>query len=69
MPLILMTTLFNKAIDRMILQEEIWCWSLLGLKRLSAMSQIFGLKLQILKTGQNFKKLLTTAYYPKIWQY
>ena len=32
---------------------------------LSAISQTFGLKLQILKTGQNFKKLLTTAYYPK----
>lgn len=35
---------------------------------LSAMSQTFGLKLQILKTGQNSKKLLTTAYYPKICQ-
>ena len=29
MSVILMTTLFYKAL---ILQEEIWCWSLLGLK-------------------------------------
>ena len=35
---------------------------------LSAMSQTFGLKLQILKTGQNSEKLLITAYYPKICQ-
>ena len=32
MSVILMTTLFNKAL---ILQGEIWCWSLLGLKRLN----------------------------------
>ena len=31
MSVILMTTLFYKAL---ILQEEIWCWSLLGLKGL-----------------------------------
>ena len=31
MSVILMTTLFNKAL---ILQGEIWCWSLLGLKGL-----------------------------------
>ena len=31
MPVILMTTLFYKAL---ILQGEIWCWSLLGLKGL-----------------------------------
>ena len=31
MSLILMTTLFYKAL---ILQGEIWCWSLLGLKGL-----------------------------------
>ena len=33
MPVILMTTLFYKAL---ILQGEIWCWSLLGLKGLRA---------------------------------
>ena len=32
MPVILMTTLFYKAL---ILQGEIWCWSLFGLKGLS----------------------------------
>ena len=32
MSLILVTTLFYKAL---ILQGEIWCWSLLGLKGLS----------------------------------
>ena len=32
MSVILMTTLFDKAL---ILQGEIWCWSLLGLKGLS----------------------------------
>ena len=32
MSVILMTTLFYKAL---ILQGEIWCWSLLGLKGLS----------------------------------
>ena len=32
MPVILITTLFYKAL---ILQREIWCWSLLGFKRLT----------------------------------
>ena len=34
MSVILMTTLFYKAL---ILQGEIWCWSLLGLKGLKAL--------------------------------
>ena len=35
MSVILMTTLFNKAL---LLQREIWRWSLLGLKGLSVIS-------------------------------
>ena len=36
MSVILMTTLFYKAL---ILQGEIWCWSLLGLKGLTSTVQ------------------------------
>ena len=38
MSVILMTTLFYKAL---ILQGEIWCWSLLGLKGLSTVGKYF----------------------------
>ena len=42
MSLILMTTLFYKAV---ILQGEIWCWSLLGLKGLSNLKFMIAEKL------------------------
>ena len=48
MSVILMTTMFNKAL---ILQGEIWCWSLLGLK---------GLKNHYNKTSSN-KKLTASS--------
>ena len=38
MSLILMTTLFYKVL---ILQEEICCWSLLGLKELNQLQALF----------------------------
>ena len=40
MSVILMTTVFYKAL---ILQGEIWCWALLGIKGLTDVSSLCGL--------------------------
>ena len=49
MSVILMTTLFYKAL---ILQAEIWCWSILGLKGLIAHYWIAGIFAKITLAGQ-----------------
>ena len=49
MSLILMTTLFYKAL---ILQGEIWCWSLLGLKGLKRIKPAFFM-IRVLETPQS----------------
>ena len=53
MSIILMTTLFYKAL---ILQGEIWCWSLLGLKELSVILTLFQLfELHMLQVKFDFR--------------
>ena len=49
MSVILMTTLFYKAL---ILQEEIWCWSLLGLKGLRKQKKYWVVAYESLRTKE-----------------
>ena len=49
MSVILMTTLFYKAL---ILQGEIWCWSILGVKGLIAYHRIAGISAKLMLVVQ-----------------
>jgi len=61
MSVILMTTLFYKAL---ILQGEIWCWSLLGLKGLNKGSQLNLLRLNLLVLVRFLYFKISTNFIP-----